>query len=109
TSLTREELMERGARVYERNCAACHQGDGKGVPNAFPPLASSDYLMADKHRSIDIVLQGLTGPITVNGTKYNGVMPAVRLGDADVASVLTYIRNSFGNSGDPVTIEEVKK
>lgn len=107
-SLSRGELMKRGERVYAQNCAACHQVDGQGVPHAFPPLANSDYLMADKQRSIDIVLQGLSGPITVNGVKYDGIMPALRLGDADVASVLTYIRNSFGNSGDPITIEEVK-
>ena len=108
TTLDRGELMKRGERVYEQSCAACHQADGKGVPHAFPPLAKSDYLMADKKRSIDIVLKGLSGPITVNGTKYDGVMPALNLGDADAASVLTYIRNSFGNSGEPVTIEEVK-
>ena len=107
-SLDRGELMERGERVFNQSCAACHQANGTGIPQAFPPLAKSDYLMADKERSIDIVLQGLSGPIKVNGEKYDGVMPAMNLGDADAASVLTYIRNSFGNSGDPVTVEEVR-
>lgn len=106
--LSREELMERGERVYTQSCTACHLESGEGVPHAFPPLANSDYLMADKLRSIDIVLQGLSGPITVNGTKYDGIMPAQNLGNTDVASVLTYIRNSFGNSGEAVTVEEVE-
>ncbi|MCD6023676.1 MAG: dissimilatory nitrite reductase (NO-forming), copper type apoprotein [Fibrobacteria bacterium] len=105
---SREEWMKHGARVYAQVCAACHQVDGKGVPQAFPPLAKSDFLMADKGRSIDVLLQGLQGPITVNGEKYDGVMPKLDLSDADVAGVLTYIRNSFGNAGDPVTVEEVK-
>jgi len=108
TSLTREELMTRGERVYTQSCAACHQPDGSGIPSAFPPLAKSDYLMADKGRSIDILLHGLSGPIKVNGVKYDGIMPKLDLSDADIASSLTYIRNSFGNSGDVVTIDEVK-
>ena len=108
TALSKAELMERGERVYGQSCAACHQPGGEGIPHAFPPLAKSDYLMADKERAIDIVLQGLSGPITVNGVKYDGVMPAMNLGNADVASVLTYIRNSFGNSGEAVSIDEVK-
>jgi nitrite reductase (NO-forming) len=107
-TLSQGELMKRGERVYGQSCAACHQAKGEGIPHAFPPLAKSDYLMADKGRSIDIVLKGLSGPITVNGTKYDGIMPALNLRDADAASVLTYIRNSFGNSGEPVTVEEVK-
>jgi nitrite reductase (NO-forming) len=108
TSLSKVEMMKRGERVYGQSCAACHQAGGEGIPHAFPPLAKSDYLMADKGRSIDVILQGLSGPITVNGVKYDGIMPALNLGDADAASVLTYIRNSFGNSGDAITVEEVK-
>jgi nitrite reductase (NO-forming) len=107
-SLNREQLMKRGQRVFTQSCAACHQPDGKGIPGAFPPLAKSDFLMADKQRAIGVVMHGLTGPVTVNGAKYNGVMPKLDLQDADIASVLTYIRNSFGNSGDHVTVEEVK-
>lgn len=103
-----EERMKAGAIVYKTNCAACHQPNGEGIPNAFPPLAKSDYLMADKKRSIKIVKHGLEGAITVNGKTYNSVMPALGLSDDDVASVLTYIRNSYGNKGDAVTVEEVK-
>lgn len=106
---TFEGRMKAGAIVYNTNCAACHQINGQGIPDAFPPLASADYLMADKTRSIDIVKKGLQGAITVNGKTYNSVMPALGLSDEDIASVLTYVRNSFGNKGDAVTVEEVKK
>ncbi len=107
--LTRDEMLDKGARVYTQVCAACHQPSGEGIPQAFPPLAKSDFLMADKGRAIDILLQGKTGEVVVNGRKYNGVMPKLDLDDASIASVLTYVRNSFGNSGDDASIEEVKK
>ncbi len=108
-TMTPTQLMDRGKDVYAQNCAACHQPNGEGIKGAFPPLAKADYLMADKERSIHILLEGLEGPITVNGESYNSVMPLVKLNDADVASVLTYIRNSWGNKGEPVTQAEVKK
>ncbi|HMN68878.1 MAG TPA: cytochrome c, partial [Bdellovibrionales bacterium] len=103
------ERMKAGEIVYNTNCAACHQANGQGVANAFPPLEKSDYLMADKTRSIRIVKHGLEGAITVNGQSYNSIMPALGLSDDDVASVLTYVRNSFGNKGNEVTLEEVRR
>lgn len=103
------ERMKAGETVYNTNCAACHQPNGQGIPNAFPPIAKSDYLMADKTRSIKVIKHGLEGAITVNGKTYTSVMPALGLSDEDIASVLTFIRNSFGNKGDAVTLEEVKK
>jgi len=103
------ERMKVGAYIYNANCAACHQSNGQGIPDAFPPLAKSDYLMADKVRSIKIIKHGLEGAITVNGKTFNSVMPALGLSDDDIASVLTYVRNSFGNKGDAVTPAEVKK
>ena len=108
SKLTREEMMDRGARVFTQVCAACHQAKGEGISMAFPPLAKSDFLMADIGRAIDIVSQGKTGPITVNGAHFDGVMPRLDLDDASIASVLTFVRNSFGNVGDAVTIEQVK-
>jgi nitrite reductase (NO-forming) len=107
-SRTMEERMAMGERFYKANCIACHQANGAGVPNAFPPLANSDYLMADKARSILTVIDGLEGPITVNGKAYNSIMPKLNVSDDDAANVLTYVRNSFGNSGDIVTLEDVK-
>lgn len=103
-----EEQMKAGAIVFKTNCAACHQENGQGIANAFPPVAKSDYLMADKIRSIKVVKKGLEGAITVNGATYNSVMPALGLSDDDVAAVLTFVRNSFGNKGDAVTVDEVK-
>lgn len=108
TQLSAAQAMERGKRVYTQVCLACHQANGEGVVQAFPPLAKSDYLMADKKRAISVVLNGLSGPIEVNGQKYNSLMPKLTLDDADVAAVLTYVRKSFGNNAkDDVTIEEV--
>lgn len=103
-----EGRMKVGAIVYNTNCAACHQSQGQGIADAFPPLAKADYLMADKMRSIRIVKHGLEGNIVVNGKTYTSVMPAMGLSDDDIASVLTYVRNSFGNKGDAVTLKEVK-
>jgi nitrite reductase (NO-forming) len=96
-----------GKRLYAANCAACHQPTGAGIPAAFPPLAKSDFLMKNKKRSIKAVVKGLSGAITVNGTKYDGVMPALTLTDDQVASVLTYVRNAWGNKGKAVTTAEV--
>jgi nitrite reductase (NO-forming) len=108
-TLTKEVQIEKGKRVYLQTCSVCHQPDGQGLPSVFPPLARSDYLMTDKTRSIGIVLRGLTGPIMVNGQKYDGVMPPqVTLTDEQIAHVLTFIRNSWGNTGEPVSVEEVK-
>jgi nitrite reductase (NO-forming) len=109
-NLTKEIQIERGKQVYLQTCFVCHQVGGEGVPGQIPPLISSDYLMSDKERSIRAVLQGLSGEIVVNNQKYNGVMiPMNYLPDDQIANVLTYVRNSFGNSGEPVTIEEVRR
>src|SRR5690554_3125564 len=101
--------MDFGKKVYGQTCFACHQADGQGVASAFPPLANADYLNEDVDRAIDIVLRGKSGEITVNGKKYNSVMTAQNLTDEEVASVMTYIYNSWGNNGTEVTTEMVKK
>ena len=101
--------MKDGERLFKQNCISCHMADGAGIPKAFPPLAKSDFLMADKNRAISIVLNGYEGPITVNGESFNSVMPKLSLNDAQVASIVTYIMNSWGNKGTLTTIEEVKK
>ncbi len=97
-----------GEKAYLANCSACHQPNGMGLPKAFPPLAGSDYMMADKTRSIEVVLNGLQGPIMVNGVDYNSLMPPMnQLDDQTVADILTYARNSWGNEGEPVVAAEV--
>lgn len=103
------ERIAAGAGVYATNCAACHQPNGQGIENAFPPVANADYLNADKIRAIKVVTGGLSGSIKVNGKEYNSVMPAWTLNDEDVANVLTYIYGNWGNSGKEVTTAEVKK
>jgi len=98
-----------GKGVYQRTCIICHQPDGTGMEGTYPPLAKSDYLLSDKVRAIHQVLKGSSYPITVNGKKFNGVMPAQKnLSDEDVANVLSYVSHNFGNDGYTVTAAEVK-
>lgn len=109
TARNRAEQIAMGERVYAQNCAACHQPAGTGLAGAFPPLAASDYLNADVKRAIGVILNGLSGPITVNGTQYNSLMPALALGDEDVANVLTYVYAQWGNNGSRVMVEQVRQ
>jgi nitrite reductase (NO-forming) len=103
-----EARIARGKAVFLGTCSTCHQLEGQGLASVFPPLAKSDFLMADKQRSIHIVLQGLQGPVTVNGQAYTNVMPPLaNFTDHEIADVLTFVRNSFGNQGEAVTDEEV--
>jgi mono/diheme cytochrome c family protein len=103
------ELLAKGKIVYDANCLVCHQADGAGVPGLNPPLAGSEWVTGDKARLIATVLNGVRGPITVKGQRYNGVMPQQsHLPDADIAAALTYVRNSFGNAGEVIAPEEVK-
>ena len=107
--LTKEIQIEKGKGVFLQTCFVCHQSNGEGIPGQIPPLAKSDFMMADKTGSIRGVLQGRTGEIVVNGKKFNGIMtPLNYLTDEQVANVLTYVRNSFGNQGDAVTVDEVR-
>jgi nitrite reductase (NO-forming) len=101
------ERIERGQRVYNNTCLACHQSSGLGIAGAFPPLLASDFLNADKRRAIGIVAGGLSGVIRVNGQEFNSTMPALNLSDEDVANVLTYVYNSLKNAGYEVTPAEV--
>lgn len=107
-AMSHEERMEYGKNTYMQTCFACHQAEGQGIANAFPPLAKSDYLNADVNRTIDIILRGKTGEITVNGEKYNSVMTSQTLSDDEVSNVLTYVYNSWGNSKKEVTPAMVK-
>jgi nitrite reductase (NO-forming) len=100
--------IKEGKALYASYCSMCHQPEGQGIAGAFPPLAKSDYLMADTKRAIGIIKNGLQGEITVNGKKYNNVMPAQALDDQQVAHVLNYVRNSWGNKGKIITAAEVK-
>ena len=105
---SKAERIQLGRRLFTSICAACHQPTGLGRANQFPPLAGSDYLNSDKGRAINIVIFGRQGEVVVNGMKYNNNMPSFPLNDQDIANVLTYVYNSFGNSGFEVTPDEVK-
>ena len=100
--------LDAGRKVFEAACMACHQATGQGLPGAFPPLASSDFLKADKDRAIYTVIHGRQGPIVVNGLKFDSVMPPMsQLSDQEIADALTYVMNSWGNSFGSVVPAEV--
>jgi mono/diheme cytochrome c family protein len=98
-----------GKKVFTANCVACHQSTGLGQAGQFPPLVGSEWVVGDApNRMVAIVLHGIQGPIKVNGTAYNGAMPAWEtLGDEKVAAVITYVRSEWGNSAPPVSKEAV--
>ena len=105
---SKTEKIELGRKLFSSICAACHQPTGLGTPSVFPPLAGSDFLNADKNRAIKIVINGRQGEVVVNGMKFNNSMPSFPLSDEDIAHVLTFVYNSFGNSGIEVKASEVK-
>lgn len=102
-SFTNDPLSEsiaRGKEVYEGYCIACHQGTGEGVADAIPPLKGSDVLIQNPDRAIRAVKYGQSGKIVVNGITYNGYMPEPGLDDEEIADVINYVRNSWGNKND---------
>ncbi|MEY3386335.1 MAG: hypothetical protein RIR53_1146 [Bacteroidota bacterium] len=106
------KLMARGQQVYTEYCKTCHQANGQGLGTVYPPLAKSDYLKnTPMPQIIKEVVNGKSGKIKVNGKEYNGVMAPIpkKYTDQDIASVITYVYNSFGNSGPVVTAADVKK
>ncbi len=98
-----------GSILYNTYCASCHQQNGKGDNSRFPPLAGSEWVTGDKSRLINVILNGLDGEIMVNGQSWQGMMPAHAefLDDHAIASISTYIRQSFGNKAGPVSSLEV--
>ena len=101
--------MRNGKGLFDDNCAACHQKDGMGLRGAFPPLASSDFLRVRPSCAIDFVVNGHTGRVIVNGKPYDGSMPPIGTGltDQDIADIVTYALNSWGNHGPMVSGAEV--
>jgi nitrite reductase (NO-forming) / hydroxylamine reductase len=95
-------------KAYMTHCAACHQPNGKGLPGAFPPLAGNERVLKDPERSIQVVLNGLSGPLEVGGVTYNGVMPPMpHMSDEDIAAALTYAYGAWGNPGRRFSAKEV--
>lgn len=101
--------IQRGSELYADFCVTCHLPNGEGVPFAFPPLAKSDYLIKNRAASIKGIKYGNEGEMIVNGITYNSAMAPMGLDDEEIADVMNFILNSWGNSStDPVTIEEVR-
>jgi mono/diheme cytochrome c family protein len=101
--------IERGKTVYEGTCLACHQADGSGVPNLNPPLIKTKWTLGDKNQLINVVLKGLEEEIEVDGETYHNVMPPLAyLSDQEIADVLTYVRNNFGNKASAIKEADVK-
>ncbi|RZI56387.1 MAG: cytochrome c [Rubrivivax sp.] len=100
-----------GAALFASLCVACHQASGMGLPGVFPPLAGSEWVAGKDTTAAAILLHGVTGPVKVKGTTYNGAMPAFKdqLNDAQIAAVLSHIRSQWGNAGAAVTAETVAK
>ncbi|WP_395802771.1 c-type cytochrome [Daejeonella sp.] len=99
-----------GSKLYNTYCASCHQQNGKGDGTRFPPVAESEWVNGDKKTLIELVLNGLSGPITVKGVGYNEAMPPHSyLKDTEIAQILTYLRSSFGNNASFVSPNEVAR
>ncbi|GAA4276304.1 cytochrome c [Aquimarina mytili] len=103
-----KESIARGREIYVDFCMQCHLPDGKGTPKVFPPLAGSNWLTQKRKESIHSIKYGLNGPIEVNGQPYNSAMTPLGLEDEEIADVMNYIMNSWGNTQKKiVTPEEV--
>ncbi|MCF0073402.1 cytochrome c [Dyadobacter sp. CY261] len=102
--------IQRGKMVYSENCMSCHMGTGEGITATFPPLAKSDYLMKTPDNAIKAVKFGLMGKVTVNGVSYDNMMPNPGLNNDQIADVLNYVMNSWGNSSEKkmITVKMVE-
>lgn len=101
--------VTRGKEVYTNVCLACHQADGSGVPNLNPPLIKTPWVLGSKPALVEMVLKGSQGKIEIDGDKFHNTMPSLSyLTDQQIADVLTFVRNSFGNKASLVTPAEVK-
>ncbi len=105
-----ETPLQLGKKIYEGNCASCHQGSGAGSPGSYPPLVGSEFVTGSKEPLAAILFKGLQGPLTVNGASFGTmVMPAQEsvLTPEKIADLMTYIRGSWGNTANAVTVDEV--
>ena len=103
-----EQSIADGEEIYNDFCIQCHLNNGEGVSGVFPPLAKSDFLVNNIEISIKGLKYGMSGPIVVNGDEYDGVMEDQGLGDDEIADVLNYILNSWGNQyNEIITLEQV--
>ena len=102
--------IERGKAVYAVNCLTCHQPDGSGVPMMNPPLIKTKWVLGDKSVLINQVLKGSKNTVEIDGDTFHNTMPAqAHLTDEQIADVITYVRNSFGNKASAVSVAQVKQ
>lgn len=101
--------IARGKKVYEQYCLTCHQVDGSGVPHLNPPLIKTSFVLGDKPALIQVILKGMQSSVPIDDEYYSNNMPPHNfLKDQEIADVLTYVRNNFGNKASAVTAAEVK-
>lgn len=104
-----EPSLVNGKLLYKKYCLVCHQSDGGGVMGLNPPLIKTDYVLGDQKRLINIILKGLNQDIEIDGETYANPMPALaHLSDQEVADVLSFVRNNFGNKASVITPAQVK-
>jgi mono/diheme cytochrome c family protein len=105
-----EASIERGKKIYTQYCLSCHQVDGSGVPQLNPPLKNSAYVVGEESKLISIVTHGFNDGVEINGDAYTNPMPPVgaNFKDAEIADVLTYVRNNFGNKATAISVDQVK-
>ena len=103
-----ENAVHPGKKVYTQYCKVCHRTKGMGVASVFPPLTPNEYI-TNKQKMIDVVLNGMKGKVEIDGETYTGLMaPHSHLTNQEIADVISYVRSSFGNQLEPVTVEEVQ-
>lgn len=103
-------LAANGKALYMQYCLSCHQADGGGVPNMNPPLIKTSYVLGDKVQLSKILLNGFSERVEIEGEMYSNVMPSFSyLTNQQIADVLTYVRNNFGNKASAVSAAEVNK
>jgi len=109
-SLSSKKSINDGKQVYNQYCLSCHQADGMGVPNMNPPLTNTSYVKGDKTRLIKVILNGFVQNVDIDGESYSNNMPPHNfLSDRQIADVLTFVRNGFGNNASAVSSEQVKR
>jgi len=107
---TKEESIAAGQEIYQDFCVQCHMNSGEGVSGVFPPLKASDYLMNNVEKSVAGIKYGLRGKITVNDEIYDGIMASQGLDNEEIADVMNYILNQWGNSyTEQITTQQVNK
>lgn len=100
--------IERGKSIYSNVCASCHMLNGRGIPGVYSPLVGVDSLLSNKSKLVKSILQGVQGPIEINGVKYRGEMQSFTLTDREVSDLLNYIRNSWGNKEESILPNEIQ-